>query len=114
VIEFYAEARDPMRPVVCFDESPTQLISETRQPILSGQAGVSVTGIYGRPDTTIAGTLDGVLTTPGGPDPLRAIWLARRCGLGLRRPVPAGFAQVEQRGAQLHDLCHQQRASRRL
>jgi hypothetical protein len=28
-----AEAPDPQRPVVCFDESPTQLIGEVRQPI---------------------------------------------------------------------------------
>ncbi len=33
VLDLYAEAPDPMRPVVCFDESPTQLIGETRQPI---------------------------------------------------------------------------------
>ncbi len=29
----YAEAPEPKRPVVCFDESPTQLIGEVRQPI---------------------------------------------------------------------------------
>src|SRR4030088_1346442 len=29
----YAESPDPKRPVVCFDESPTQLIGEVRQPI---------------------------------------------------------------------------------
>jgi hypothetical protein len=29
----YAEAPDPQRPVVCFDESPTQLIGELREPI---------------------------------------------------------------------------------
>ena len=33
VIDLYAEAADPKRPVVCFDESPTQLIGEVRQPI---------------------------------------------------------------------------------
>jgi hypothetical protein len=33
VLELYAEAPDPKRPVVCFDESPTQLIGEVRQPI---------------------------------------------------------------------------------
>ncbi len=33
VLDLYAEAPDPKRPVVCFDESPTQLIGETRQPI---------------------------------------------------------------------------------
>src|SRR5699024_1323791 len=29
----YAEVPDPQRPVVCFDESPTQLIGEVRAPI---------------------------------------------------------------------------------
>ena len=33
VLDLYAEASDPKRPVVCFDESPTQLIGEVRQPI---------------------------------------------------------------------------------
>jgi len=33
VLDLYAEAPDPTRPVVCFDESPTQLIGEVRQPI---------------------------------------------------------------------------------
>ena len=33
VLDLYAEAPDPLRPVVCFDESPTQLIGEVRQPI---------------------------------------------------------------------------------
>ncbi|MGH8768567.1 MAG: IS630 family transposase [Burkholderiales bacterium] len=33
VLDLYAEAPDPGRPVVCFDESPTQLIGEVRQPI---------------------------------------------------------------------------------
>jgi transposase len=33
VLELYAEASDPHRPVVCFDESPTQLIGEVRKPI---------------------------------------------------------------------------------
>jgi transposase len=33
VLDLYAEAADPKRPVVCFDESPTQLIGEVRQPV---------------------------------------------------------------------------------
>ena len=33
VLDLYAEPPDPKRPVVCFDESPVQLIGETRQPI---------------------------------------------------------------------------------
>jgi transposase len=33
VLDLYAEAPDPLRPVICFDESPTQLIGEVREPI---------------------------------------------------------------------------------
>jgi DDE superfamily endonuclease len=33
VLDLYAETPNPKRPVVCFDESPTQLIGEVRQPI---------------------------------------------------------------------------------
>jgi transposase len=33
VLDLYAEKPDRKRPVVCFDESPTQLIGEVRQPI---------------------------------------------------------------------------------
>ena len=33
VLDLYAEEADPRRPVVCFDESPTQLIGEVRQPV---------------------------------------------------------------------------------
>ena len=32
VLDLYAEEPDPHRPVVCFDESPYQLVSETRPP----------------------------------------------------------------------------------
>src|SRR5947208_16661840 len=33
VLDLYAEAPDPKRPVVCCDESPLQLIGETRSPL---------------------------------------------------------------------------------
>ena len=33
VLELYAEPQDPRRPKVCFDESPQQLIAETRLPL---------------------------------------------------------------------------------
>ena len=33
VLDLYAEQPDPKHPVICFDESPTQLIGEVRQPI---------------------------------------------------------------------------------
>jgi transposase len=33
VLDLYAEPPDPKRPVVCFDETPTQLIGEARVPV---------------------------------------------------------------------------------
>jgi hypothetical protein len=33
VLDLYAEPHDPRRPKVCFDETPKQLIAETRQPL---------------------------------------------------------------------------------
>jgi transposase len=33
VLDLYAEEPDPSHPVICFDESPTQLIGEVREPI---------------------------------------------------------------------------------
>ncbi len=33
ILDLYAEAPDPLRPVVCFDETPRQLIGEERVPI---------------------------------------------------------------------------------
>jgi DDE superfamily endonuclease len=33
ILDWYAEPYDPRYPVVCFDESPSQLVSEVRQPL---------------------------------------------------------------------------------
>ena len=33
VLDLYAEPYDPQRPVVCFDESSTQMLSDTRPPL---------------------------------------------------------------------------------
>ena len=38
VLDLYAEPYDPQRPVVCFDETSTQLLAETR-PVLPAQTG---------------------------------------------------------------------------
>ncbi len=38
-------------------------------PVLGGQASASLTGIYARNDTSLAGTLTGTLATPGGSIP---------------------------------------------
>ena len=43
VLDLYAEEADPRRPVVCFDESPTQLIGEVREPIPAEPASLSAT-----------------------------------------------------------------------
>src|SRR3954466_14504268 len=40
VLDLYAEPADPKRPVVCFDETPTQLIGEVRQPIRASRSGM--------------------------------------------------------------------------
>ena len=40
VLDLYAEAPDPKRPVVCFDESPIQLIGEARLPIPAKQGQI--------------------------------------------------------------------------
>lgn len=44
VVELYTQPWDPDYPVVCFDESPTQLIGENRVPI------PAASGILGRTD----------------------------------------------------------------
>ena len=35
-LDLYAEPYDPQRPVVCFDESSTQLLADTREPVPAG------------------------------------------------------------------------------
>jgi transposase len=48
VLDLYAEEPDPMRPVVCFDETPRQLIGEERVPIRAepGKPDGSTTSTY--------------------------------------------------------------------
>ena len=35
VLDLYAEPYDPQRPVVCFDETSTQVLAEIREPLLA-------------------------------------------------------------------------------
>src|SRR5450759_4096974 len=61
VLDLYAEAPDPKRPVVCFDESPTQLIGEVRQPIprpsrASSNAMTASISAMGRPTCSSSST----------------------------------------------------------
>ena len=41
VLDLYAEPYDPQRPVVCFDETSTQLLSDVRPP-LPAQPGTAL------------------------------------------------------------------------
>ncbi len=41
VLDIYKRPYDPLRPVVCMDESPRQLIRETRRPLPAGPGVVS-------------------------------------------------------------------------
>ena len=36
VLDLYAEPHDPARPVVCFDETTTQLLADTRETLPAG------------------------------------------------------------------------------
>ena len=45
VLDLYAEPYDPQRPVVCFDETSTQLLAETR-PALPAQPGLPLRQDY--------------------------------------------------------------------
>src|SRR4051795_4107963 len=42
VLDLYAEPADPKHPVVCFDETPTQLVGEVRQPIPASRSGMTM------------------------------------------------------------------------
>jgi transposase len=61
VLDLYNEEPNPKRPVVCFDESPTQLIGEARLPIPSGRdswsASTANTGATARPISSSSSTL---------------------------------------------------------
>ena len=49
VLDLYAEPYDPQRPVVCFDETSTQLLADVREPLPAkpGRPGVRTTNTSG-------------------------------------------------------------------
>ncbi len=57
VLDLYAEEADPKRPVVCFDECPTQLIFEVREPNPASRSATTVNivvaGLAARPRSDI-------------------------------------------------------------
>jgi len=64
VLDLYAEEPDPRHPLVCFDESPTQLIGEVRQPIRPspGRSSATTTNISATepPTSSSSSTLIGL------------------------------------------------------
>ena len=57
VLDLYAEPYDPKRPVVCFDETSTQLLADTRPPLLTepGRPSGRTTRTAGRVPATCSG-----------------------------------------------------------
>lgn len=53
VLDLYGEAPDQERPVICFDESPTQLIGEVRQPIPAAPGQLERTDFEYRRNCTV-------------------------------------------------------------
>ena len=45
VLDLYAEPYDPDRPVVCFDETSTQLLADTRPPIPAQPGTTAASGL---------------------------------------------------------------------
>ena len=53
VLDLYAEEAYPKRPVDCFDESPTQLIGEVREPIPASRSATIVNTAVTAPRTCL-------------------------------------------------------------
>ena len=63
VLDLYAEAPDPRQPVVCFDESPIQLIAVAPLSLIGVQA-VASTEIAASSVTSAQLRVEGVLRLP--------------------------------------------------
>ena len=57
VLELYARPWDPKRPVVCMDEQPKQLVSETRPPIPMSPGAERITLVCDNLNTHDIGSL---------------------------------------------------------
>lgn len=53
ILDLYGQAPDRKRPVICFDESPTQLIGEVRQPIAAAPGRLERTDFEYRRNGTV-------------------------------------------------------------
>ena len=45
VLDLYAEPYDPQRPVVCFDETSTQLLADVREPFARPAGTTTAAGL---------------------------------------------------------------------
>jgi transposase len=85
VLDLYAEVPDPMRPVVCFDESPVQLIGETRQPLPAAPGQIErIDYEYRRCGTVKGQCLDRRIDTREGLEREIAAWERERNAAGAR------------------------------
>ncbi len=102
VLDLCAQVPDPKRPVVCFDESPTQLIGEVGQPIQGRLSGFPCKGRFryanlNLPSNMIANcafamahSRGGILFAPGSTREKEASARSRRWGNGRgREPLSA-------------------------
>ena len=95
VLELYAEPPDERRPVVCFDETPRQLIGEARVPVArrspaSRRASTTSTCATARPTSSCSSTCTGRGVTPRSPTSARASTSPSACATSstctTRRP----------------------------
>ena len=77
VLDLYAEPYDPIRPVVCFDETSTQLLADVREP-LPAQPGRLRRQSLPRMDT---GTTSTAAAAPATSPCSANRWPAGACGL---------------------------------
>ena len=83
-------------------------------PVLGGQASVSLLGSYGVVDTSLAGTLSGVLATPFGNVPFARSDAISDATWGFGDLIPNFPIALERRRPQLHDLYHRRHPGWRL
>ena len=83
-------------------------------PVFGGQLSVGAIGIYGRVDTSLAGTVTGALATPLGTFPFSRSDSISDSVTGFGDVWPIATLKLEQRRSQLHDLYDRRHPGRRL
>jgi hypothetical protein len=92
VLDLYPGTPDPKRPVVCFDESPTQLLGEVRQPIpANSNATIANTAATAQP-TCSSSLMPPALAQGQGHRPAHQPGLCHLHARAGRRPLSRGGA----------------------